>query len=120
MRKSKTILLFDIDGTLVSTGGAARRAIERSFERTFGVLDAFRFPFDGMTDRAIVRQALRGSELPSDDSAIDAFMAVYLETLAEEVAVAPWYRTHVGMREAVEKASSLPGFAVGLGTGNVR
>jgi len=115
-----TILLFDIDGTLVSTGGAARRAIERSFQQAFGVADAFRFPFDGMTDRAIVRQALQNEGLPSDEAAIEAFLDVYLGLLAEEVAQAPYYRLHHGMREAVDETLARSNFAVGLGTGNVQ
>ncbi|AKU89944.1 HAD family hydrolase [Vulgatibacter incomptus] len=124
MRSSRpdrnTVLLFDIDGTLVSTGGCGRRAIERAFERAFGRKGEFSFPFDGMTDRAIVRQALMGSGLPADEATIDGFLPVYIATLEEEVAVAPWYRLHHGMREAVETAASRSGFAVGLGTGNVK
>ena len=58
-----TVLLFDIDGTLVTTGGAGRRALERGFEVVFGRADACtHFPFDGMTDRAIIREGLGQSE----------------------------------------------------------
>jgi phosphoglycolate phosphatase len=35
-----TVLLFDIDGTLLDTGGAGRRAIDRAFEARFGRRDA--------------------------------------------------------------------------------
>ncbi len=115
-----TVLLFDIDGTLVSTGGCGRRAIERAFEQAFGVAGAFGFPFDGMTDRAIVRQALLGSGLTCDEAAIDAFLPTYVRVLEEEVRAAPYYRVHRGMREAVQESLGREGFAVGLGTGNVR
>ena len=37
-----TLLLFDIDGTLVFTGRAGMRAMVRTFEAEFGVADAFR------------------------------------------------------------------------------
>lgn len=115
-----TVLLFDIDGTLVTTGGCGRRAIERAFERHTGRRDAFDFPFDGMTDRAIVRQALRNIGAPADDEAIDAFLPLYVETLEEEVERATVYRVHKGMERAIDEALSRPGFAVGLGTGNIR
>lgn len=116
-----TILLFDVDGTLVSTGGCGRRAIERAFARAFGERPgAFAFPFDGMTDRAIVRTALRKSDLPHGDAEVDTFLPVYLEVLEEEVATAPYYRLHRGMREAVDHALGKADVAVGLGTGNVR
>lgn len=115
-----TVLLFDIDGTLVTTGGCGRRAIERAFERHTGRDDAFRFPFDGMTDRAIVRRGFQEIGQPCDDAAIDAFLPVYVQTLEEEVASAPVYRIHHGMERAIDEALSRAGFAVGLGTGNIR
>ena len=49
-----TILLFDVDGTLVTSGGVGRRAIEQAFERRHGRRDVVSFSFAGMTDKAIV------------------------------------------------------------------
>ncbi|MFT7638015.1 MAG: phosphoglycolate phosphatase, partial [Candidatus Omnitrophota bacterium] len=37
----KTVLLFDIDGTLLLTGGAGQIAIDQAFEELFGVADAW-------------------------------------------------------------------------------
>jgi phosphoglycolate phosphatase-like HAD superfamily hydrolase len=116
-----TILLFDIDGTLISTGGAGRRAIERAFETRFGLPDACQgFSFAGMTDRAILRQGLTAMERPAGEADIDTLMAVYLGHLQREVATAPSYFVHPGIVTALELACSRPGFATGLGTGNVR
>ncbi len=117
-----TVLLFDVDGTLVTTGGAGRRALERTFEELHGRADACSaFSFDGMTDRAIARQGLAAVGLESTEPAIDAVLGHYVRVLAEEVArVDPSrYRVHSGMHEAIE-AGLAAGFAVGLGTGNVR
>lgn len=116
-----TVLLFDVDGTLVSTGGAGRRAIVRAFRALHGRADACGFPFDGMTDRAIVRQGLTAIGLEATAGAIDALLAEYLRWLGEEVAAADpaRYLLHRGTREAVEAALEA-GCAVGLGTGNVR
>lgn len=116
-----TVLLFDIDGTLITTGGAGRRAIERAFAKTYGREDAFRgLNFGGMTDRAIVRHGLTAIGKPADDAAIDALLAEYVATLAEEVAKASDYRVHAGMHEALDATCGRAGFAVGLGTGNIR
>lgn len=115
-----TVLLFDIDGTLITTGRSARTAIERAFLQTYGRDDAFSFPFDGMTDRAIVRSALRNVGAEGADEEIERFLEVYLRVLEEEIARAPVYRLHNGMDRAVGEALSREGFAVGLGTGNVR
>ena len=118
-----TVLLFDIDGTLVTAGGAGRRSMDLAFERLHGRRDACdSFSMSGMTDRAIVRKGLEViGALPSPE-AITAVIDAYLASLAEEVSLVDDinYRLHPGMREAVEAAHARKGFAVGLGTGNVR
>lgn len=118
-----TVLLFDIDGTLVTTGGAGRRSMAFAFEQLHGRRDACdSFSMSGMTDRAIVRKALNVIGAEDSPAAIDAVIAAYLAHLAEEVRKADDqnYRVFPGMREAVQEARSRTGFAVGLGTGNVR
>ncbi|MDP2272703.1 MAG: haloacid dehalogenase-like hydrolase [Archangium sp.] len=117
-----TVLLFDIDGTLVSTGGAGRQSIDRAFELLHGRPDACsHFAFDGMTDRSIARLGLQAIGVPPDDASIDALLASYVACLADAVRSVPddRYIVHDGMREAVE-AGIAAGMAVGLGTGNVR
>jgi phosphoglycolate phosphatase len=118
-----TVLLFDIDGTLVTTGGAGRRAISRAFEKLHGRYDACdSFSLSGMTDRAIVRKALGIIGVEARPETIDAVIDCYLSFLSEEVNRTEdrHYFLHVGMREAVAEARSRSGVAVGLGTGNVR
>jgi phosphoglycolate phosphatase-like HAD superfamily hydrolase len=118
-----TVLLFDVDGTLVTTGGVGRRALELAFERSLGRSDACRsFRLDGMTDRAIVRGGLLAIGVEPTEALIDRLLVDYLHVLGEEVAAAPdaTYRVHAGMREAVERASTRTTVAVGLGTGNIR
>jgi phosphoglycolate phosphatase-like HAD superfamily hydrolase len=116
-----TVLLFDIDGTLIASGGAGRRAMEGAFARHTGRSDACaHFRFDGMTDRAIVRTGLLAVERRADEAEIDAVIALYLELLAGEVVASSSYRTHPGVLEVLDCAAGVPGFAIGLGTGNVR
>lgn len=115
-----TVLLFDIDGTLITTGGAGRRAMTRALA-DLGAVGAGDFSYAGMTDRLIVRRSLEEAAVAATEARIDAVIARYLERLGEEVAqsVAADYRVHPGMREAVAEALAREGFAVGLGTGNV-
>ena len=116
-----TVLLFDIDGTLIETGGAGRRAMERAFERYVGRRDACAsVPFAGMTDRAIARGGLTAAEREAEEGAIDAVLALYLEALAEEVAASLNCRVHVGVEAALTSAEATRGVAIGLGTGNIR
>ena len=51
------MILFDVDGTLVDTAGAGRRAMEQAFAEVFGVeeiADRATVPFAGMTDGGII------------------------------------------------------------------
>jgi phosphoglycolate phosphatase len=117
-----TILLFDIDGTLITTGGVGRRAIERAFAERYGRGDACTsFRFDGMTDRLIARQGLTLLDVEPTEAAIDDILAVYVRLLEVEVARADAarYRLHDGIAGALSAAHEL-GMGVGLGTGNVR
>ena len=119
-----TVLLFDVDGTLVTTCGAGRRAIERAFELRHGTKEILSFSFGGMTDKAIVRNALLALGRPfaseSDlEREMEATLQFYLQVLAEEVAQTR-IRIHDGMERAIDQADARPGVALGLGTGNIR
>ena len=114
-----TVLLFDIDGTLMDSGGAGRRSVERAFERRHGRHDACAaVSFGGMTDRAIARAGLLAIGAPVTDEAMDEVLAAYLVALAEEL-VASRAIVHPGVHAALDAAVAA-GAAVGLGTGNVR
>lgn len=119
-----TVLLFDVDGTLVTTCGAGRRAIERAFELRHGSKAMLSFSFGGMTDKAIVRTAFAalgvsfGSEADLERE-MDATLRFYLDVLADEVARTP-IRIHDGMTRAMDMADARPEVALGLGTGNIR
>jgi phosphoglycolate phosphatase-like HAD superfamily hydrolase len=117
-----TVALFDIDGTLIVTGGTGRRSVNRAFDKLHGRADACdSFGFDGMTDRLIARTGLEAIAVEASPEAIDAWLAEYLSALADEVARADGARFRLlpGMQTAIVAALDA-GMAVGLGTGNVR
>jgi phosphoglycolate phosphatase-like HAD superfamily hydrolase len=117
-----TVLLFDIDGTLVLTGGAGRRAMVGAFVELHGREDVFEgTSFAGMTDRAIARHGLRalGGERDSEP-AIDEVLEAYLRLLQAELARAEGYTILPGVEALLAAVRGLEGVAVGLGTGNVR
>lgn len=115
-----TVILFDVDGTLISSGGAGRKALVRSFERLYDRADACEhFSFAGMTDRAIFREGLRTIGAEGTESEIDRLLEDYLANLADEVAEAEVYDVHPGVIDALEALVDLPHVALGLGTGNV-
>lgn len=119
-----TVLLFDLDGTLINTGGAGRRAMNAAFLHLFGREDGFRdFKFDGMTDFAIARAGLKkhhGEDAEIDQPAIDAFLETYVGYLETELPKSEKYQVLPGVMALIESLASLPGVAVGLGTGNIK
>lgn len=115
-----TVLLFDIDGTLVSTGGAGRRSIERAFVEHTGRADVVDFSFAGMTDPAIVRTGLARAGRTPDADAIAAVLATYLRVLEEEVVAAERFVVHEGVADVLVEVEAWERSAVGLGTGNIR
>jgi phosphoglycolate phosphatase len=81
-----SLVLFDIDGTLLLTGGAGVRAMTRAFEGTFGIRDAFDgIPVAGRTDRYLLSEALQRSNTPDTPENHERFRRAYLSLLADEI-----------------------------------
>jgi phosphoglycolate phosphatase-like HAD superfamily hydrolase len=82
----KTLILFDIDGTLVLTGGAGGRAMDLAFEDLFSIPNGFRgIPMPGRTDTGILSAAAVNHGIPADSPALARFPEVYLRHLAREI-----------------------------------
>jgi phosphoglycolate phosphatase len=116
-----TIILFDIDGTLILTGGAGRRAFERSFRSVLGSADSLAsFSFGGMTDRGIARMGLELAGQSVEEERVQALLDAYVEALHDELAKKPNYRIMPMAREVVTHARKHAHVAMGLGTGNLK
>ncbi len=82
----RKLILFDIDGTLIRTGGAGVRAMTRAFEQTCGVSDALQtVEVAGRTDRLIMTDALALVGRPLDDDLVHRFRDLYCDFLREEL-----------------------------------
>ncbi|HYU26862.1 MAG TPA: haloacid dehalogenase-like hydrolase [Thermoanaerobaculia bacterium] len=82
------LALFDIDGTLISDGGAARAAYAAALEAMYGYRgDLRRYDFSGRTDPQITHMVLRDFGLAAEeiDASMDALWSVYLDHLATNV-----------------------------------
>ena len=112
-------VLFDIDGTLISTGGASDRAWHRAFAELQGVdVNVPDYTGKGMPDPAVGLACFRGALGREPEAGeMEALMALRQRYLAEEVETSPGYRVMPGARELLE-ALSAAGRLVGLITGN--
>jgi phosphoglycolate phosphatase len=81
-----SLLLFDIDGTLLLSGGAGIRAMTRAFEEVFGVRDGFAgSDVAGRTDRFILSNALISAGVPDTPEQHHLFREAYVPLLREEI-----------------------------------
>lgn len=113
-------VLFDIDGTLLVTGGAGGVAWRRAFEELHGIdVDIADHTDAGMTDpeiAAIVFREAIGHEGTPEERA--RAIATYLEHLPETVAESEGYRTMPGIENLLDRLID-QGLLLGLVTGNI-
>ena len=116
------LVLFDIDGTLLLSGGAGRRAINRALDEVFGAAGSQEHPLDGKTDPQIVRELMRMAG--HDDDYIDAHMNElferYVELLHEEF-LGPNHGAYAlpGVPALLDALEARSDVILGLLTGNV-
>ncbi len=115
------LILFDIDGTLISTGGRAGRALLRALRDTYGIYPQVDgYSFAGKTDPQIVRELLTASGVPTAtiEEHRDTALARYLTYLETEL---PPGSAQVlpGVRTVLAALVATPGVHLGLLTGNI-
>lgn len=122
--KRSCLVLFDIDGTLLLTAGAGRRAITMALSEHVGDGHAFTsVRFDGKTDPQIVTEllAVAGHAPPHEAERIEALCRRYVALLEHELA-SPEGSTVLmpGVRPLLARLAAEPGVLLGLLTGNVQ
>jgi phosphoglycolate phosphatase-like HAD superfamily hydrolase len=113
-------VLFDIDGTLITTGGAGAVAWRRAFEELHGTpLDIREVTESGMTDPEVGRVALRNI-LGRDPGGreLATAMAHYLRHLSAAIDASDGYEVMPGVEELLERLVD-DGHLLGLTTGNI-
>jgi len=114
------LILFDIDGTLVRTADAGRRALSRAFEELFAVTNALDgVPLAGRTDSWIVAAVAAARKLRLDVHTVERLRSAYLRYLPTELAE-PGLRKGVmpGVRSLLQALSTRDDAYVALLTGN--
>ncbi len=114
------VILFDIDGTLINSDGAGRRAINRVFADLYGIEDALRtVQLHGRTDPRIIRDGFEFSLKRTPSKAeIDKIIIGLVECLAVELKNSPGYSILPGVSEILDHLHTRNDILLGLQTGN--
>jgi phosphoglycolate phosphatase len=119
----RKLVLFDIDGTLLSAAGSGRRAIHTALREIFGGVGPDDYWFDGRTDPEIVRDLMRldGHEASLIESRMPAVLARYVDRLSVELAD-PVHRPILcpGVEPLLARLEARDDVVLGLLTGNVQ
>ncbi len=119
----KRLVLFDIDGTLLATGGPAKDAFRMAMMETYGTTgDIEVVSFAGKTDPQIARELLTGAGLTEEriDEGMPELWRSYLGYLEVALAERPMRALPGVVRLLVELGRLSGEIAVGLLTGNIR
>ena len=114
------LLLFDVDLTLISTGGAGLRALDLACQQVLSIeggMDGI--SPSGKTDPLIVREILTKFRLPFSDDLVASILSSYISFLREEVESSTSYRVLPGIRELLDELGPRSDVLLGLATGNV-
>lgn len=113
------ICLFDIDGTLLASGGAGRAAMELALATEFGIAEVRRVEYSGRTDRAIGRDLFHTHGLEDTPDRWQRLVAAYLRNLPHCL---NQYQGRVlpGIATLLEQLRMRDDVAIGLLTGNIR
>jgi len=113
----KKIILFDIDGTLITAGGAGTRSLNMAFHTLFNIEDAFKnITMAGKTDIQIIKEGL-GAHGFSVDGNVDRMTEMYLHFLKNEINN-PLKKIKPGIKEVLDLLKTM-GMPLGLLTGNL-
>src|SRR5882672_8753573 len=118
-KTQKRLLLFDIDGTLIHSGGAGVQALKSAFRERFGIADDLHdIEIAGMTDSGIVVSILNKHKISPTNENISAFLDSYVHFLSLEL---PRRKGKLlpGVLQLLEKLKSRPHLVLALLTGNV-
>ncbi len=116
-----TLILFDIDGTLLLSGGAGKRALNAAFQELFGVAGGFDgIPVAGRTDPLIFDDALNRAGVTAGPAVRRRFHARYCDLLQGEI-LGPGPRKGLmpGVRALLARLGARSDVTSALLTGNV-
>ncbi|HEY6071442.1 MAG TPA: HAD family hydrolase [Chthoniobacterales bacterium] len=118
-KNQKRLLLFDIDGTLIHSGGAGMEALKRALKERFKIDDDLDdIEIAGMTDSGIVISILEKHKIPTTPENIGVFLDSYVHFLSKEL---PRRKGKLlpGVLDLLKKLKGRKSVVLGLLTGNL-
>ena len=114
----KKLILFDIDGTLITAGGAGTRSMNFAFKELFGIEAAFRhIPMAGKTDIQIMKEGLKTHGLPHWNGNVEKMKDRYIHYLKREIHN-PERKLQPGIQASLDMFKNM-NMPLGLLTGNL-
>lgn len=113
------VVLFDIDGTLIRSGGAGRDALELALFQEFGRIGSEAIEIHGRTDRGIIHSLFQHHGIDYTPNTWQRFRSAYLQALPEQLRIRGGYILP-GVVELVRELQARDNVALGLLTGNMR
>jgi phosphoglycolate phosphatase-like HAD superfamily hydrolase len=116
------VVLFDVDGTLLSTAGATRDVFARALSEAAGrQINPDGYSFSGKTDPQIAREilSLHGVEGPALEAAVPEAIRLYLEYFSEALPRLGKARLLPGVRELLDSLAGRDDARTALLTGNM-
>ncbi|HDL18872.1 MAG TPA: HAD family hydrolase [Bacteroidetes bacterium] len=114
------IVLFDIDGTLLHSGGAGKNAMMQTFEELFRIKNGFAgISMAGKTDPLIIKTAFENHSINPTADIVDQFKKRYFELLAENIKLNyAKKKIYPGVSDLLDALAEHPEIIMGLLTGN--
>lgn len=113
------LLLFDIDGTLLDSGGAGTKAMNLAFEEVFSVQNAFDgIEMAGKTDTQIMKEGMKRHNISTNNGSLPILCKSYINHLRHEIKN-PAKHLKPGIVSTLDSLSAREGLYLGLLTGNI-
>jgi len=117
---SKKYLLFDIDGTLINTGGAGLKAMKSTVKSILGNEELLKdYSFAGKTDSQIMNDMVRKSGLDDNPETLSKlFEQTYIENLKTNLKNSDNFKIYPNVNDLIDLYKKNEGFELALLTGN--
>ncbi|MFH1727132.1 MAG: HAD family hydrolase [Pseudomonadota bacterium] len=116
------LFLFDIDGTLLLSGGAGDRSLAKSFKKCLNCEETTEdiLP-DGKTDYLIIKEIFK-KKFPKKEltkKIADSILENYIAYLKTEVPLSPQFKIMSGVISTLNELKDSKNVVIGLATGNI-